>query len=116
MRPGWNGSTSLFSSTGTHFLDGILILNVIPKIGPRLVRVYPYVHKKERQLACRASSYKIGHPESISLDELVATYRRLARDSDFDVKWYFLKKRNGLVRYLVLKVQGLDSKHKAPSL
>ncbi len=96
--------------------SAILILNVIPKISPWLLRLFPYLHEKERQLACRASFYKTGRPENIPLDELVAAYRRLARESGFDLEWHFLKSRNSLVRYLVLKVQGLDPKHKAPSL
>jgi hypothetical protein len=84
--------------------SAILILNVIPETNEAARKKYAYLFN-ETQLARRRDFYQTDHPEKVSFDKMVETYKRLANDSGFKVEDFFFEKRgeNGVAYYLVLK-------------
>ena len=83
----------------------ILILDVIPEINSRFLRQYPYIFN-EKQLQRRAHFYQTDHPESITFEKMISTYKELGRTNDFDLKWFFFQKRK-YGYYLVMKLSKL---------
>jgi len=81
----------------------VLILNVIPKAGPVAKRLSADLFN-DRQLARRREFYGTETPENISIEEMMETYARLARESKFCVDWWFARRRTLFVHFLVISI------------
>jgi hypothetical protein len=83
----------------------ILILNLLPDVldGVHTRRV----ELAQPHLARRSRFYGSDRPGQLSIDEMVATYRKIFRDNGFELEWYFhqLRTLRSQVHYLVLKVR-----------
>jgi hypothetical protein len=81
----------------------VLILNVIPKAGP-VAKWLSADLFNDRQLARRREFYGTETPENISIEEMMETYARLARESKFCVDWWFARRRTLYLHLLVISI------------
>jgi len=90
--------------------SAILVLNVHTHVTDTALKKYPYLFN-EKHLACRGSFYKTDHPDRLSFDELVSTYKDMAKSNGFAVDWHFFQERRWSAFYfLVLGIRRLGSK------
>lgn len=81
----------------------IVNLNVIPEASAKWRRKYPTVFGKEH-LERRAAFYGTKHPEYVSLEQMLTTYRDIAAKNGYSILWHYYQQRT-LTYYLVLHLK-----------
>jgi len=107
--------TSTFSEDCEHFAlfprvlglatdSACLVVNVIPRLG-RLARfLYPHLFNDDH-LRHRERFYRTASPESIPVEAMIETYRRLVGDRGFALRGWFVVRRTSFLHYLVLQIE-----------
>lgn len=85
----------------------ILIVSVTPEIDEAVRKSYPYMFN-EKQLACRKVFYRTDTPEKVSIAEMVSIYEGHAKNSGFEVDWWFAQKRTHMYS-LVMHISRVPS-------
>ncbi|MBL7930753.1 MAG: hypothetical protein JNL60_02565 [Bacteroidia bacterium] len=76
-------------------------LNVMPEASEQWRKTYPGLFNKEH-LERREAFYKTGDPEHVSLEQMLATYGRIAAEKGYKIIWHYYRRRT-LTYYLVLR-------------
>jgi hypothetical protein len=87
--------------------DGILVINVVPRLDEDMQRRYPTVFKPStvaEHLERRRDFYGTDHPEAVSPEQMLAVYRKRAAENGFDIEWSVLQPRI-YHSYLALKLR-----------
>jgi len=79
----------------------VLVLDVIPEYTGAVGEHYPDMYD-ERAEAARKEFYGADDARHIPLDLMVRSYTRAAAAAGFAVQWWFCRKRNDIITYLVL--------------
>ena len=80
--------------------DCIVNLNVMPEASAWWRKKYPDLFTPQH-LEKRKAFYGVSDPEHVSLDQMLATYGRIAAQNGFKIVWHYYKKRS-LTYYLAL--------------
>jgi len=87
--------------------DGILVINVVPRLDEEAQRRFPTVFKSStvaEHLERRRDFYGTDHPEAVSASQMLAVYRKLAAENGFGIEWSVLQPRI-YHSYLALKLR-----------
>ena len=78
----------------------ILVVNVIPNLPIASL-------SNEAHLAARRSFYNTDHPERLSFEEMIDTYKDIIEANGFNLEWYFFQQRtlDARLHYLVAKIE-----------
>lgn len=82
----------------------IVILDIIPNL-TNIDEKFNYICSSEHLLA-RKLFYRINSPQNITIEKMVQTYKEIAFEKGYDIKWYFTEERSGeFIQYLVLNLK-----------
>ena len=81
----------------------IVNLDVIPNASPYWRQRYPTLFNTEH-LARRNAFYNTGNPENVTLEQMLDSYKAIARKNNYDIVWHYYKQRT-LTYYLVLHLK-----------
>lgn len=98
--------------------EGLIIINIFPNLNETTFKKFPYLKEfaTAEWLRRRRLFYKTDKPRSISFKKAIFIYKKIIESKGFNLQWYFTKKRNVVVYYLVMKVKrskirGINDKH-----
>ena len=85
----------------------IVILDIIPNL-TNIDEKFNYICSSEHLLA-RKLFYRINSPQNITIEKMVQTYKEIAFEKGYDIKWYFTEERSGeFIQYLVLNLKKIQ--------
>lgn len=82
----------------------IVVLDIIPNLEDRGIE-FDYLCSNEHLLA-RKLFYRTNSPKNITIEKMVETYKEIAINKGYDIRWYFTEERSGnFIQYLVLNLK-----------
>jgi hypothetical protein len=90
--------------------SAILIINLVPYVDTKWSYPLPFT---EPHLKKRAEFYRTDHPENLSFDEMMETYRRILKEAGFALEWYTIENRMSTFNYCAMKIKRVDQPGKA---
>ncbi len=83
----------------------MLIVNVVTKTNKNFVQMFPSFFNAHHLAARRALFYECLDPEHLEVDELVKAYRRCAMERGWEMEWWFMRHRDPVCDYFVMKLR-----------
>ena len=82
----------------------IVVLDIIPSLEDRGIE-FDYLCSNEHLLA-RKLFYRTNSPKNITIEKMLETYKEIAINKGYDIRWYFTEERSGkFIQYLVLNLK-----------
>jgi hypothetical protein len=86
--------------------SAVLIINLVPYVDTKWSYPLPFT---EMHLKRRAEFYQTDHPENLSFDEMMETYKRQLKDNGFALEWYTIEKRMPCIYYAAMKIKRMEN-------
>jgi hypothetical protein len=82
----------------------VLIVNVVTKRNKNITQTIPSFFSAHH-LAKRRSFYECRDPEHLDVDEVAKAYRRCAKAQGWELEWWFMRSRDRVCDYFVMKLR-----------
>jgi hypothetical protein len=87
---------------------GIVVLNVVPRLDVGVRREFASSFNEATlavHLERRRQFYRTDHPESVTVEQMMAVYGDLSASMGFQIDWYVMQRRLYHLHYLALKLR-----------